>query len=320
MSFSDFLRRLSNTLFGWPKIDESPLVFPDEDKPAPIPFSKQTTSLSTYPPLILLILDSEPEGLIGNRVIRDIGGTLESTLTKDDLALAATDSGINLLWTQCVRVSAKNLVERGLMLITGNDLWQITSLGRRCANAIATGQNDAWRHYGDPEAFVEPEPPKPAVPVLIPDVPPVPVQEDMFAAQIKTATIVGNKIFTDETVEITLPMPKFPPLGIDENNQYYHRSAEINILALWFILYEYKGQYVTELPAKVNQWYQDKLTPSDKLEVSQYKTRFSRYIGNLFHDLKRQKLLQEDEVSGTYHITAKGIQTIIQALKEQGVP
>ena len=339
MSFSDFLRRLSYTLLGWPKIDDSPLVLPEENAAVLVECDKATTPLSTFLPLILLILMQEDDSMPGNKVIQDIGGTYESIFTAQDMKLAKTDYGMNFLWTQSVRVAAKSLIHRGLIVIGSRDKWQITPSGRDCGRRIHAGNNTAWQLYDSLESEITP--PEPAqitisheeskVPFVFPTIgtiktvcdtetTPNPIEAIRCYNELNDGVVRGMKLLRKDGSEIRVPIPDFPPIGRTEDGRAYHRSSEVNVLALWFVLDEYHNTVPTELSARVSNWYEGKHTELDNEDVGNFRTRFKRHTANLLHDLKRQKLIARDDFFDTWHVTEKGFQSIVDALKEQGVP
>lgn len=322
MSLSDFLRRLSNTVFGWPKIDESPLVLPGMDTAPPVEcVEPTTTSLTVFIPIIILILlMDEGDGLPGNKVIQDIGGTYNNVFTDKDMQLAETDYGINFLWTQSVRVAAKSLVSRGLIIIEAKDKWRITPAGMECGRRIHAGDNEAWLSYDSPEP--EPVTPEPAQLKFIHEetTVPNPIEAIRSYNDLSDGVVQGMRLLRKDGSEIHVPMPKFPPLGRTDDGCAYHRSAEVNVLALWMALEDFGGVITPTLVSRLTEWYEGKLTEHDNLEVGNRKTHFKRHISNLTHDLKRQKLIIQQDITGSYHVTEKGFQAVVSSLKEHGIP
>jgi uncharacterized protein YjhX (UPF0386 family) len=322
MSVLDFLRRLSNTVFGWPKIDESPLVIPGRRDEATLTQQPcPSTPFSKFIPLILLTLNQDPTWVPGNRVIQDVGGTLISLFTKEDMKLAETDYGMNYLWTQSVRVAVKSLVARGLVVMSEYDQWHITPEGQECARRILLGNNDAHLLYASTEP--DPEPPTAATIVFVPEEErrlEIPTAEELLRA-IHTGTVRGTKFYRDDNTEMAIPAPAFPPLGRDAEGHAYHRSAEVNVYALYLMLTTHNGTLPTNLVSELAAFYDGKLTEIDNEQVdSRRSTRFRGVLSNVFHDLKRQRFIARATEEEPFQITQKGLQAIVDALKENGIP
>ena len=307
MHASDFLRRLSNYVFNWPKIDDSPLVFPTKETAIIADTDTTTTPVSFFCPLILLTLMQEDNGVVGSKVIQDVDGSYSSVWTKQDMNLSNTPYGLNYLWTNTVRKAAKSLVLRGLIVIADKDQWQITPTGMECGRRIYAGENEAWLSY-DSFAEVVTNSPVSALPVTNP------------ALDLESGMVLGTKFFRADGTESLIPAPKFTPLGRTSSGAAYHSSLQVNVLALWFLIEEFGGVVSADLLPRVSSWYEGKLTEHDNADAGSGKTHFKRHVSNLTHDLKRQHLITQENEASAFHITSKGVQAIVNSLKKHGIP
>ena len=317
MGVSDFLRRLSFSLVGWPKIDESSVLQVKDAASEPLP-EKKSTPYATYCSMVLLSLMQDTKGLPGPKVIQEIGATLHNVFTTEDIKLAETDYGINYLWTQSIRVAAKDLVSRGLLAIAEKDLWQLTIKGQQCAADIYEGYNEAWSSY--PSADPEPKAPEAANIVIIKEPPSMQRGKPCTQERLEHGRFQGTRLFCETGEEIYVPCPSFGPLGRTSRGEAYHRAAEIYVLAVWLILNEFDGTVPESFHTYVSSWYDGKLTAIDNEEITSRKTRFSHRISNLTSRLKLYGLISVNEVNGTYHVTEKGFTALVTSLRKHGMP
>jgi len=322
MGISDLLRRLSNTIFGWPKIDESNPTIPTPTVDTAV--IVEGTPLSTYAPLILLSLMHDPEGLPGSKITQDIGNVLREKFTSKDIVFCQTDYGFNFHWTQTVRSAAKELASRNLIVIEGNDVWRILSLGYNCGKRIHDGENEAWLDYRhvnikqeDPHIEIEfVQEPKPYF--LIPEICKTYDAADYGnGKEFDSSRIVGTQLIDSQNISVPLPCPCFFASGVTEEGLPYHKSSDVNVIALWFALYDYKDAVPADLAERVSTWCEEKLTATDN-EMLGGRTKFKRHIANLTYDLKRQKLIAYHVDSDRFHVTQKGFTLVVDYLNEHG--